>query len=89
MEIVGATSEHATSQILINDLKPDVVIVEEGEAGEFSLEETVSILQKTPRVIHIGLANNELSVYQRHKRTITKAEDLLGLILEDGPEDQT
>jgi DNA-binding NarL/FixJ family response regulator len=80
VEIVGATSDHAAAQNQIAALAPDVVIVEQTDGEEQSSVETISILRAGPQVIRLGLADNEISLYQRERRTAAKADDLVSLI---------
>ncbi len=84
VELLGATSDHAEALDLIADLKPDVVIVEVAEGDQSNCEETISILQVSPRVIRLSLDNNEMKIYQRHDRMMTNVEDLFSLINESG-----
>ncbi len=82
VEIVGATSDHATAQSEIAALGPDVVIVEQTDGEEQASVETMSILRAGPRVIQLSLADNEISLYQRQQRTAAQADDLVRLITE-------
>jgi DNA-binding NarL/FixJ family response regulator len=84
VELLGATSDHAEALDLIADLKPDVVMVEVAEGDQSDCEETISILQVSPRVICLSLDNNEMKIYQRHDRMMTNVEDLFSLINESG-----
>jgi DNA-binding NarL/FixJ family response regulator len=80
VEIIGATSDHEAAQKQIATLAPDVVIVEQTDGEEQASAETISILKAGPRVIRLGMADNEISLYQRERRTAAKAEDLVSLI---------
>lgn len=80
VEIVGATSDHAAAQSQIAALIPDVVIIEQTDGEEQASVETISILRAGPRVIRLGLADNEISLYQRERRTAARAEDLFSLV---------
>ncbi len=82
IELVGATSDHATSRREIERLRPDAVIVEKTD-GEESPGEIVSILRGGPMVFRLGLSTNELSAYQRKRWAVARAEDLLQAILGD------
>lgn len=86
IELVGATSDHATSQSEIDRLRPDVVIVEKiGE--EEPAGEIMNILRSGPMVIRLSLSTNNLSVYQRKRWDVGKAEELLHVILGDPGEE--
>jgi len=80
IELVGATSDHATSQTEIDRLRPDAVIVEKAEEEE-SPNEIVTILRSGPMVIRLSLGTNDLSTYQRKLWTLGRAEDLSQVIL--------
>lgn len=80
LELVGASSDHTAAQRQISELEPDVVIIEENDGETNASEETVAILRASPKVIRLSLADNELSIYQREKRTIKKVDDLMNLI---------
>ncbi len=88
VEVVGATSDYTTCRDQITDLKPDLVIIEKARTEELASEDTVWILSAVPRVVHLSLADNELSVFQHQHRTVAKADDLLQLVLEDPAGDQ-
>ncbi|NIS79007.1 MAG: hypothetical protein GTO14_02010 [Anaerolineales bacterium] len=80
VELVGATSDHSTARNQITALEPDVVIIEEVNGEGRENEDTVAILRAAPRVIHLSLANNELSIFHRERHTVTQVEDLVSLI---------
>jgi DNA-binding NarL/FixJ family response regulator len=80
LELVGASSDHTAAQRQIRELEPDVVIIEETDGEMNASEETVAILRASPKVIRLSLADNELSIYQRQRRTIKKVDDLMNLI---------
>lgn len=80
VEIVGSTSDHAAAQAQIASLAPDVVIVEQIDAEEQDSLETISILRAGPRVIRLGMADNQISLYQREMRTAATVDDLVSLI---------
>jgi DNA-binding NarL/FixJ family response regulator len=83
IELVGATSDHATAQVEIAESKPDTVIIETPEGNELSSSETMTILREGPRVIRMSLSDNELSVYHRKHQTVADPGDLLRLILDE------
>lgn len=78
--LVGASSDHATARTQIAALKPDVVIVEQANDELQAVEETVAFLHAGSRVIRLSLADNELVVYKRERRTVGTVEDLVSLI---------
>lgn len=87
VELVGATSDSASAQDSIQDLAPDVVIIEETDNDEQVGEQTVAILQTGPRVIRLSMTENDLHIYQREQRTVGKVEDLMNLISDSPGED--
>jgi chemotaxis response regulator CheB len=88
LELVGASSDHAAAKRQINDLEPDVVIIEESNGETNAGAETVAILRASPKVIRLSLADNELSIYQRESRTIEKVDDLMNLISQASTHDK-
>jgi DNA-binding NarL/FixJ family response regulator len=79
---VGAASNWATAQPEILSLRPDTILVEEGEDC-VSIEVT-EILKATPwnvRVVTVSLDNDKLIIFHREQKTVGQAEDLLHLIL--------
>ena len=81
IELVGAISDYAAAHQQIMKLQPDTIIVEEKE-GDISAE-VLALLRDSPmgaRIIGLNLADNQLCVYHRERRTVGRAEDLLHLI---------
>jgi AmiR/NasT family two-component response regulator len=92
VEIVGSTSDHAEGNREIAELKPDIVIIEALEGLKDLESETIAILQKGPKVIHLSLEDNELNVYLRQHKTMDEPTDLMQMILESAdssPEDES
>lgn len=81
LDVVGNSSDHALAKKEINDLSPDVVIIESTEPNTESGEETITFLQSGSRVIRLSLADNDLSIYRREKRTISDIDDLIGVMV--------
>jgi chemotaxis response regulator CheB len=79
VRLVGASSDRADAMSKVAALNPDVVVIEETGSQDV---ETMSILMTAPIVIRLGLADNELSVYQRQHRMAANAEDLVRMIVE-------
>ncbi len=88
VEVVGATSDYSTCRDKIAELKPDLVIIEQASTEELNSADAVWIMSEVPRMVHLSLADNELSIFHRQHRTVAKADDLLQLVLEDPIEDQ-
>ncbi len=86
--LVGATSDYGAGKNQISALKPDVVIVEREDEGDIGTVDPVDLLQKGSTVMSLGLADNELSVYQRQQRTVASSDELLGLVLAGATDDQ-
>ncbi len=84
VEWVGATADHAAAREQITHLRPDTILVEEGESG--LPPEALEILDACSwkvRVVGLGMDDNRLIVYRREQRTVAQAEDLLRLIQSD------
>jgi DNA-binding NarL/FixJ family response regulator len=84
IEVVGATSERAQARNAIEELQPDIIIIESEENDDAISVDALRILEKSswaPHVVCMSLWNNELREYQREQHTATQAEDLLNLIL--------
>lgn len=82
VNLVGSSDDHAKASRDINKLKPEIVLIETPEGLEDLGEETISILQKGPKVIHLSLEDNELSMYLRHQKTMDAPSDLMQMILD-------
>lgn len=81
VDLVGAISDYAVAHKHIMMLKPDIIIVEEKE-GDLSAE-VLTFLRDSPldaRILGLNLADNQLFVYHRERRTVGRAEDLLHLV---------
>lgn len=83
IELVGATSDHASAPTEIGETRPDTVIIETLEGNELSNTETMTNLREGRRVIRLSLSDNELSVYHRQNQTVGDPSDLLHLILNE------
>lgn len=81
VEVVGALRRLSRWQEQIQAHHPDTVIIESAEAESATNGETLSILRSGPTVIRLSLSDNELSLYKRHHRNITSADELIELIL--------
>jgi len=81
VELVGATSDHESAHAQIEDLAPDVVIIEQTDGEKQASLETISILQAGPRVVRLSMDDNEISLYSRERRTAVQADDLANLIV--------
>jgi hypothetical protein len=82
VEWVGATSDQAVACAQIASLRPDTILIEEGEKGGVCAE-VLEILEASAsdvRVKQLSRANNEVSVYHREQRTLVRGEDLLSLV---------
>jgi len=80
VELVGATSDHLQAHDQIAALAPEVVIVEHTDGEEQASQETIAFLRAGARVVRLGMADNEISLYSRERRTAVKADDLAKLI---------
>lgn len=76
-----STADLAAPRDQIASLRPDTILVEEGESGV--PREALGILQVCSWkvcFVGLGLADNELRVYHGEQRRVRKADDLLHLI---------
>ncbi len=83
IEVVGTSSEPGTAWTNIERLRPDTVIVEECWSSSDTGREVLHIMESSawdPRILRLGLHNNELQMYHREHRTLEQAGDLLNLI---------
>jgi AmiR/NasT family two-component response regulator len=83
LDVVGSSSDHTLAKNEIERLSPDIVIIETTEANTSSSEETITFLQSGSRVIRLNLADNDLSIYRRERRTVRNIDDLLGVLMND------
>jgi len=88
VDLVGSTDDHIKGDRKIAELKPEVVIMETPQGLEDLGAETISILQKGPRVIHLSLEDNELSLYLRQHKTMDEPSDLMQMILKGADQSQ-
>lgn len=80
VELVGATSDHSQAHDQIAALAAEIVIIEETDGGDEANLETFALLRAGARVVRLGMANNEISLYSRERRTAVEADDLAKLI---------
>ncbi len=81
IEWVGATADHAAAREQVAKLRPDTILVEEGESGIPA--EALGLLEACSwkvRVVGLGMDDNQLIIYRREQRTVAQAGDLLRLI---------
>ncbi len=88
LDVVGNSSDHTLAREEIGVLSPHIVIIETTDVNPESDRETFAFLQSGSRVIRLSLADNDLSIYRREKRTISDIDDLIGVMM-NGPEDST
>lgn len=85
IEWVGSSHSMQREYAEIHGLNPDIIFVEEEESGE--IQENVMDLMETStndvRIFRLSLADNDLKIYHREKRTVMQADDLLNLIREN------
>ncbi len=81
MEVVGMESDAAKALEAVGSLRPDVIIVEESDAGIQS-PTLAAILQRHPagRVVALDLDHNFATVYDRHRVVTTQPADLVKAI---------
>jgi chemotaxis response regulator CheB len=81
LNVVGNSSDRDRAKREISEILPDVVIIESTEAHQDSGEETITYLQSGSRVIRLSLADNDLSIYRRERKTIRTIEDLISVMM--------
>ena len=81
MQVVGMESDPAKALEAVGSLQPEVIIVEESDAGIQSPTLT-AILQRHPtgRVVALDLDHNFATVYDRHRVVTTQPTDLVRAI---------
>ena len=81
MQVVGMESDPTTALEAVGSLQPEVVIVEESDAGLQSPTLT-AILQRHPagRVVALDLDHNFATVYDRHRVVTSQPTDLVRAI---------
>jgi len=81
MQVVGMESDPAKALEAVGTLQPEVVIVEESDAGIQSPTLT-AILDRHPtgRVVALDLDHNFATVYDRHRVVTTQPTDLVRAI---------
>ena len=81
IQIVGMESDQGKAMEAVRSLRPEVIIVEESDAGvqSPSLE---AILRRHPtgRVVALDLDHNYATVYDRHQVTTAQPADLINAI---------
>lgn len=82
IEWAGSSSSVEEGLQSIEQLRPDTIFIEEGEAG--GIPEKVFHLLDTSksgiRLFQLNLADNVLEIYSREQRTVLQVEQLLQLI---------
>ena len=82
VDIVGSTSDQDTALKQIEDLNPEVVILEDADdPSEAEEKQAMAIINQSPHVIRLNLNDNELRSYRRERRTVGKIEDLANLLI--------
>lgn len=80
LEVVGSSSDHTQARSEIERLSPDIVLIETTGGTADSSEETITFLRSGSRVIRLSLADNDLSIYRRERRTVHNIADLIGFL---------
>ncbi len=86
VEIVGHESDTAQALKRIQELQPDVIILDSKDLASASSGVIASILKKAPsaKVIALNLTNDQIRVYHGEQRTARCVDDLLEVIEQDG-----
>ena len=80
--LAGASADLATAREQIVQMRPDTIVIEEGQGG--FAPPALEILRLCPmqtRVIGLNLSDNTLKLYHYEQRVAERADDLLRLIL--------
>ena len=88
MQVIGMESDTTKALEAVGSLRPEVIIVEESDAGIQS-PALAAILQRHPagRVVALDLDHNFATVYDRHRVLTTQPADLVRAI-RDFPRDR-
>jgi len=81
---IGSAHNSEKEFNLIQRLNPDTILFEEEENGQIptNLIDLMEGSTRDMRIFRISLADNDLKIYYREKRTVMQADDLLNLIRE-------
>lgn len=81
MQVIGMESDTTRALEAVGSLQPEVIIVEESDAGIQS-PTLAAILQRHPagRVVALDLDHNFATVYDRHRVVTTQPADLVRAI---------
>ena len=87
IEVVGQDADIERAIQRLNDLQPDVVIVDSDEAPFDLMPTLIHILTKhsIPKVIKLSLSNNNLDIYEARHWVTTSVNDLITAIHNDPP----
>jgi DNA-binding NarL/FixJ family response regulator len=86
IEIIGANAESETLWREVNNLRPDIIIIErraEGDLPVFGIRILGESDLWNPRIIHTGLHDNVAHICHCEQHTLEHAEDLLRLVLNE------
>jgi DNA-binding NarL/FixJ family response regulator len=84
IEWVGSAHSSEREYTRIHQLTPDIIFIEEKESGDipFNVIDLMKTNSQHLRIFGLSLADNDLMIYHREKRTVLQADDLLNLIRE-------
>lgn len=85
--VTGANTDYSAARAEIFEQQPDVIVIE--KIGDDEPSEIYKILENSPwdvDVIELNLMDNRLSVYHHERREVSKAQELLDLVLKSGPD---
>lgn len=88
IEVIGQEANIEQAIERIDQLAPDVVILDGDEPHHDSMITIMSILktQSIPKIIGLNLQNNNLCIYEARQWVAKSVEDLVAAIRNDPPE---
>jgi len=82
--LVGQTTSPAQIRDALQQLHPDIILVEEKEDGfSQSIAEVLAAGPGRVRIVGLNLSNNRLNIYDRKQQVVGQLEDLITLLLND------
>ena len=85
LDIVGQAKDIDQAMVDIEQLQPDVVILDNSNLSGNNSSQALQILKTYPdiKVIDVSLQNNNLYVYRASRRVVESTEDLVAAVKAD------
>jgi len=77
MESIGSTADRAAALEEIGRLRPDAVLMEEGETPDEDTAKFLGAMAPGTGLLGLNMEDNTLNVYHRRSQTVANVEDLL------------